>query len=316
MRFIPMAIDFDSRRFPRLRRLFVKSLFSRASAATLATISAVLSSAVCFPGIAQALSTDEIVRRLDVVPVFSVTQENGQPILVFPKQPGQAPADPKPADGAILHFVDPDDVREFATRVQSEAPEPSKKVNLALLTLGQFYRMWTEMQSKPEMPSLVVNPSKEDVEAAIAILKQQGQTVERFNGIPLFYAVDPQAGDAPLTLKADNREVVPFFFSKRDLQAMLDDYKQRQPDIINRAQLRVFTLDGLIEELKKATDPNSLVASVRLIPSSQAAAFYVRAMQASQQGGANGQGAARPNTPAPSGAAGLGGGQQPAPANR
>lgn len=294
----------------------MKSLFSRASAATLATISAVLSSAVCFPGIVQALSTDEIVRRLDVVPVFSVTQENGQPILVFPKQPGQAPAEPKPADGAILHFVDPGDVRDFANRVQREAPDPSKKVNLALLTLGQFYRMWTETQSQPEMPSLVVNPSKEDVEAAIAILKQQGQTVERFNGIPLFYAVDPQAGDAPLTLKADNREVVPFFFSKRDLQAMLDDYKARQPDIINRAQLRVFTLDGLIEELKKATDPNSLVASVRLIPSSQAAAFYVRAMQASQQGGANGQGA-RPNNAAPAGgAAGLGGGQRPAPANR
>jgi hypothetical protein len=98
---------------------------------------------------------------------------------------------------------------------------------------------------------------------------------------------------------------------------MLDDYKQRQPDIINRAQLRVFTLDGLIEELKKATDPNSLVGSVRLIPSSSAAAFYMRAMRSNQPGQPNGQGAgqsgARPATPAPaSGAAGLGG----QPANR
>ncbi|HEY9690153.1 MAG TPA: Tic22 family protein [Coleofasciculaceae cyanobacterium] len=298
----------------------MKSLFSRASAATFATVSAVLGSLVCFPSIVQALSTDEIVRRLDVVPLFSVTQENGQPILVFPKQ-GQAPADPKPADGAILHFVEPEDVRAFANRVQSEAPAESKKVSLALLTLGQFYRMWTEAQSKPEMPSLVVTPNKEDVDAAIAILKQQGQTVERFAGIPLFYAVDPQAGDAPLTLKADNREVVPFFFSKRDLQAMLDDYKQKQPDIINRAQLRVFTLDGLIEELKKATDPNSLVGSVRLIPSSSAASFYMRAMQSNQNrsGQANGQSggqpAARSGSPAPAGgAAGLG--NQPQPANR
>lgn len=295
----------------------MKSLFSRASAATLAAVSAVLGSMVCFPSIVQALSTDEIVRRLDVVPLFSVTQENGQPILVFPKQQGQPAAEPKPADGAILHFVDPEDVRAFANRVQSEAPPESRKVSLALLTLGQFYRMWTEAQNKPEMPDLVVTPSKEDVEAAITILKQQGQSVEQFAGIPLFYAVDPQAEDAPLTLRADNREVVPFFFSKRDLQAMLDDYKQRQPDIINRAQLRVFTLDGLIEELKKATDPNSLVGSVRLIPSSSAAAFYMRAMRSNQPGQPNGQGAgqsgARPATPAPaSGAAGLGG----QPANR
>lgn len=270
---------------------------------------------------AWALSEEDVAKRLSVVPVFSVFQKNGQPVILFPNQNQAQPnQQPKISDGAIVNFFDPKDVQTFLKNLQQQNPDDLKDAGIVVSSLGELYRWRRQNMNKTDIPQTIYAPLEPEMRSALELLHQQDQNsakIEKFPGIPLFVAIDTSPQGGYLTMQENNREVVPFFFRKQDLQSMLDRFKEQQPDVINRAKIQVLTLDRLIGELEKGESTDPFVSGIRIIPPRDALDFIRSIQQQNPPANPNGQTnptpGSRPNV-TPGGRPSMAPGRQPSPA--
>ncbi|WP_254721894.1 Tic22 family protein [Kovacikia minuta] len=85
-----------------------------------------------------------------------------------------------------------------------------------------------------------------------------------------------------LTIQQGNQSVIPMFFKKEELQALVDKFKQQQPNMASTIEIQVLNLEGLIEVLRTKNDPQ--LNQVMLVPS-QEAITYVQSLGGSKQPG-------------------------------
>jgi nickel transport protein len=125
-------------------------------------------------------------------------------------------------------------------------------------------------EGKAEDVNFTYVPWKQQVDSAMALLRQQGQQVNQFNGVPMFMATGgPENGY--LTIQRGNEQAIPVFFNKEDLQAMLDSFKQQQPDLAAKVQIKVVNLEGVIDTLQKSNDQE--LNLIVLVPPSETIKF-------------------------------------------
>ena len=242
---------------------------------------------------ARSLERDEVSRRLGAVPIFTIVRDNGQPLVLFPQQQDR----PAPENGVIFNFFDPDDVQAFVQQLQERNPEAMATTTILVSSLGEMYE-WPDRNGNAEkLPRLIYNPIEEEVTAATNLLREQGQTTEQFPGIPLFVATGASENDY-LTLEEDGRKVVPFFFSRADLDRMLETYQRQQPDVASQARVKVTSLDRVVSILEEGQSADEFINRIRLIPARESLAF----IQSIQQEGNRG---AAPTAPSGNGANGA-----------
>ena len=230
--------------------------------------SAIMGSALIGGMPVLALPQEQILQKLGPVPVFTITDNKGAPLV--------ASASNTQNKGSLAGvFINQKDAQAFVAQLKTKNPNLAKTVRVVPVSLGEVYKLDQANQNKPNALDVAYVPSKQQVDSALALLRQNGQKVNRFNGTPLFVA---KAGkqEGYLTIKQANQQVIPFFFNKEELQTMLDRFKKQQPSLASTIKIQVVNLEGVLKTLQTGNDQQ--LNQIMLIPPRESIEF-VRSLQ-------------------------------------
>jgi len=276
--------------------------------------SAVMSSALAGNLRALALPQEQILQKLGSVPVFTITDSKGAPLVATPPQNAQNQNQQNQSPVAGV-FISQKDAQAFVNNLKKTNPQLGNTVRVVPVPLGEVYKLEQANANQPNSLDIAYIPAKQQFDAALTLLRQSGSNselrkaceqnkrrLEDCVGTPLFVA---RAGKQKgyLTMKinrpqANNQqaevEVIPFYFNKEELQGMLDRFKKQQPELASTVDIQVLNLEGMLEILRTRNDEG--VQQIVLVPP-QESIQYVRSLQqsAGQQ--------AQPQRPAPQQAA-------------
>jgi nickel transport protein len=266
---------------------------------------------------ALALPQEQILQKLGSVPVFTITDSQGAPLVATPPQNAQNQNQQAQSPVAGV-FISQKDAQAFVNNLKKTNPQLGNTVRVVPVPLGEVYKLEQANQNQPNSLEIAYIPAKQQFDAALNLLRQGGSNselrkaceqnkrqLEDCVGTPLFVA---RAGNQKgyLTMKvnrpqANNQqaevEVIPFYFNKEELQGMLERFKQQQPELASTVDIQVLNLEGMLEILKTRNDEG--VQQIVLVPP-QESIQYVRSLQ---QPAAGGQNQAQPQRPAPQQAA-------------
>jgi hypothetical protein len=240
---------------------------------TAALVGSTLAGSFVMSGLkAFALTPEQILAKLRPVPVFTIANSNGAPLVASPPN-GQKGS---PVAGV---FISQRDAQSFLETLKSKNPNLAKEVKVVPISLAEVYQLNQAGQGKPEKLDFAYVPTKQQLDSAVSLLKQGGQNVQQFNGTPLFAA---RAGKEKgfLTISQGNQSVIPMFFNKEDLAPLLEQFKKQQPNLASSVDIQVFPLEGVMEAMKKEKDPQ--LDKIVLVPSRESIEF-VRSLQPQQQ---------------------------------
>ncbi|WP_277873644.1 MULTISPECIES: Tic22 family protein [Cyanophyceae] len=224
-----------------------------------------LGGSLAMPLPATALGEEAIVDKLEQVPVFVILNSDGQPLTAAAEVDDQEVKVP-------VVFIDGEAAEEFLTRAQEE--DPSAEV--ALVDLGTLYQE-TVLGDEEKVPLLYL-PIGDELDTAIALQSN-------FQGVPLFIA--RQGADGPyLTINQDGQASLPMFFSRDDLQTLLDRYSESNAEAADDIVVQVLSLEWLLATMTSNSDPelDAQLQQVRLFPSTEVL-NYIRAQESAPAAG-------------------------------
>ncbi|MBS0016706.1 MAG: hypothetical protein KFF72_10180 [Arthrospira sp. SH-MAG29] len=208
---------------------------------------------------AEALTLDEIQAKLRPVPVFTITDPSGSPLVAT------VPAGENGSGTAAVAgiFISRQDALKFVENLRNNNPELANSVEVTAVSLGEVYQMSQQSRNRPDDIQFAYVPVQQEVESARAVMQQSGRSPNEFNGVPLFMAKGgPDNGY--LTIQRGNDQVIPMFFSKQDLEGMLSQFREDQPDLISSVTVQVVPLEALLEAFR--TDDNQFLDRIILVP--------------------------------------------------
>lgn len=209
---------------------------------------------------AQALTEQQVIEKLQAVPVFTVTDGEGSPLVAsIPNQNNQ--------NAAVAGvFISQRDAEAFVARLKREKPELGNQVRVVPVSLAEVYQLDQQSQNQPNGLDFAYIPVQQQVQSAQQLLGQ-GQ---EFRGVPLFVARGGQEGGY-LTIQQQGQPVIPFFFDKEQLQNLVNRFKEQQPNLASSVQIQVVPLEGIINTLE--TQDNPQLQQILLIPSQESLEF-------------------------------------------
>ncbi|BAU12632.1 Tic22 family protein [Leptolyngbya sp. NIES-3755] len=225
---------------------------------------------------ALALTPEQITQKLRAVPVFTIANNQGAPLVAQPPN-GQKG---NPVAGV---FISQRDANAFLENLRSRNPALAKDVRVVPVSLAEVFQLnqgAQGAQGRQEKLDFAYVPAKQQLDAALAILKANGQQATQFNGTPLFVA---RAGKDKgfLTIQEGNQSVIPMFFNKEDLQPLVDRFKQQKPDLAATVDIQVFPLEGVMQAMQREKDPQ--LDKIVLIPPRETLEFVQRQQQQQPQ---------------------------------
>jgi len=233
---------------------------------------------------ALALPEEEITKRLQPIPVFTVTDAQGAPLVqsvTVPNNNQTAEQESQTVDVARV-FLSRQDANTFLANLKSKDPDLGNSVQVVPVSLAEVYELEKNSRNQTENLDFALIPKQEQVQLAQPLWQaqieawerqnpNQGQRSKEFQGVPLFAAkAGPDQGY--LTIQLENGEQsIPFFFEKSLLQEMVDRYKQQQPSQANNVVIEVIPLAGLITALQREDNPD--LNKITLMPSRESLEF-------------------------------------------
>lgn len=203
---------------------------------------------------ALALPAEQIVQKLNPVPVFTIADEQGAPLVASGED------DAKVAGV----FISQQDANNFVTRLESQNPDLASKVQVVPVRLGEVYQLAQENSETNDLNFAYV-PN----EAAVNDAKTVSGT-EYAGGVPLFVAKGGE-DNGYLTIEQDSQQVIPFFFEKQQLENMVEKFKTQDPDLAATVNIEVVPLEGVIQTLQDNDDP--MLSKIVLVPSTESIQF-------------------------------------------
>jgi hypothetical protein len=200
------------------------------------------------------LSNKEILAKLDPIPVFTIADEQGAPLVAS----GEAEAN------VAEVFISEQDAKDFVKELKSTNPKLAKKVSVRPVSLGEIYQLSQSEEDQGDPLDFAYVPEADEVKAAKIVAKEDG---EKYQGsVPLFVA---KGGDDQgyLTFERDGKQVIPFFFDKQQLEEFVDKFQEQKPELASNVDIEVQPLEGVIETLE--TSNNKILSKIVLIPSSE-----------------------------------------------
>jgi hypothetical protein len=224
--------------------------------ATLGLVGSTLLSA-CLGGNLKALALPEatILEKLQPIPVFTIADEKGIPLV--------AVLENQKVTGI---FISQEDAKVFLEKLKKDNPEVGNKVTVQLVSLGAVYKLQEAMEKEGLVISYVA--AQPQIDFATQLLKAKGKEYE--GGVPLFVA---RAGEDQgyLTISQNNQPVVPFFFDKDAANNLLEQFKKQQPDLASTAKIDVIPLEAVLAQLQSSDD--EMLKKIFLIPSQESINF-------------------------------------------
>lgn len=221
-----------------------------------------LGSGLAVPMPAEALDEAVIVDKLEQVPVFIILNSDGQPLT--------AAAEVNNVEVKVpVVFLDGEAATTFLNRARQEDPSAA----IALVDLGTLFQE-TVLGDEDQTPLLYL-PIVQERDAALRIESD-------FQGVPLFIARQGQDGPY-LTITQNGETALPMFFSRNDLQTLLDRYRETNAAASNNIVVQVLSLEWLLAVMANSDDPalDAQLRQVRLFPST-AVLNYIRSQQPAQ----------------------------------
>ncbi|WP_204141153.1 Tic22 family protein [Halomicronema sp. CCY15110] len=213
---------------------------------------AIAGCALMAPAPALALSEQEILEKLESIPVFLIVNGDGQSLTASVGETEEEQVQ------VPLVFINSTEAENFLTAAAEEDSPIAEGAQLAVLPLNQVYSQASSQLDSPE--SLVYVPSVQSVQEASQIAQQE------FQGVPLYAAVNLEEGQYLLT--SDN--TLPMFFSLADLQSQVSALIDTNPAIEEVIGVEVTTFEGILSNMA-ANDPDidEFLELVQFVPSSQ-----------------------------------------------
>lgn len=230
----------------------MKSITRKLSNLCLASV-AILSSILLLPQSAFALTEQEILEKLNNIPVFLIVNSAGQSLT--------ASVDNEETEADLqvpIVFINPAEAEVFLEREQEEESEFVAEARIAVLTLSDVY---SEASTQLEdINTLVYIPSSEAVNQASALLDREIQ------GVPLFAAINLESEQYLLT--SDN--TLPMFFSLQDLQSQLSPLLESNPDIEDSIGVEVVSFETILRTMA-SDDPqlDQFLELIQFVPASR-----------------------------------------------
>jgi Tic22-like family len=259
---------------------------AKASLAGGAVLSALLLNALSV----LALTPEQIVQKLGPIPVFTLTDDKGAPLVSNPPQ-GQK------SNPISRVFLSQKDAQDFLARLKAEKPDLAKSLQVRPLSMAEVYELKMKSKNNPTQLDFIYIPTRKQSEAALALANAAGAKLQAFPGTPLFVAragSDKEKG--LLTIQQGNETAIPMFFEKEQLQTFIDRFKQSQPDLSKTADIQVLLLENILDAMQSPQKDASLEQLI-LIPNTEAIQFLqtLRPAGAAPKPGA----APAPGKPAP-----------------
>jgi hypothetical protein len=236
-----------------------------------------------------ALSEEQVVEKLNQVPIFTIIDQKGNPLIVTLK-------DKDKKDQSILpFFMDQKSVQDAYGNLQKEN-KAVKESQIGVLPLGQAFKVIREEQKKKENKlqfQFLTDPKT--IGYALDLFKKTDTKATSFPGIPVFYAMgsdEKTKAKGFVTFEKDGKQYVPLFFDQADIERNLNDLKRSKPDLAKQMTIEVAPLDSVINSMLEGKNDDQL-KSLTFIPS-LTAVQYVQTLQKSGKGTAT-----APSTPAP-----------------
>jgi hypothetical protein len=212
---------------------------------------------------AVALSEAEVIKKLNDTPCFLITNDKGLPLTRrLPDKGGKKGA------AYTQVFMSGQEAQSFMNEIQKQKTQDPKmaamlkELRVTPVGLGQIYQKFRENATKPDSLQFAFQPGQQEVEGALALLKQEGKKIDKFVSVPLFMISAEGKGYVSVKRQSDNKEIIPLYFSKKDALGLLERVKKQFP----KAKIEVGDIDGVLNVLRKKND--AWLNQVVLVPPS------------------------------------------------
>ncbi len=218
---------------------------------------------------AIAMPESEVLKRMEGVPFFTVTNTQGLPILAsLPSQ-----KDKSKTIQVATFFESQKDAQSLVTKLKSSNPKIGNAAKVVPVSLRQAYELARKNKDNKDNVAFQFLPEQQELSSALAILKQNGQKVEQFNGIPLFYASESKSKGL-LTIESNKSKMIPFYFDKQDLQGMLSQLKEQNPKLAASTKIEVTSLAQIVDSMIKQNGEG--IQQITLVPSKENLDYVIK----------------------------------------
>ena len=218
----------------------------------------VVGSLLLASGAAIALPEEQVLKKLDPVPVFTIADEQGAPLV--------ASGDDEAKVAGV--FISQEDANQFVEQLKTKNPELAGKVKVVPVSLGEVYKLAESAKTDENALNFAYVPQEEAVTSAKTIGEANQQPYQ--GGVPLFVAKGGE-DKGYLTIERDSQQVIPFFFDKQQLEQMVAKFKEQKPDIADSVDIEVVPLEGVIETLETSED--KMLEKIVLVPTEESIQF-------------------------------------------
>jgi Tic22-like family len=198
----------------------------------------------------QAIPEVEVIAKLQNIPVYVITDNNGTLIEAKLNNSGQN----QTSQFSTGVFFTNRDAQSFIDKnLKSKQPDLIKVVKVTPVSLGEIYRRQQENKNKPQELNYVYVPTPQQASSALAILNRNGQKLSQFNTSPVFIAmIKSKSGqDEYLNFKRDRQEIIPIFFSEATLRSTIG---RVYPHLVSKVNVRVVELNELLGYMTTKND--------------------------------------------------------------
>jgi Tic22-like family len=216
---------------------------------------------------ALALPAEQVRSTLAPIPVFTITDADGKPLVASVPNATNPNATPESVAGVFMSRQDAD---TFLQQLRTRNPEVGNNVRVVPVSLAEVNELANQNRNQPNSVNFTFIPQQRQVDQAVTIVRQANPQIQEFNGVPLFAARAGQ-DQGYLTIAINNQQVIPFFFEREQLEEMVARFRQEQPSIASTIQVQVVPLEGVIQTLQTSDNPD--LGKIVLWPSREAIQF-------------------------------------------
>lgn len=179
-----------------------------------------------------AMSTEQVSRRLDGVPVYTVSNSANEFILI---------SDMNSQKSLGIFCFRQQDAESLLSQVRDREPSLGRGAKVVAVSLDKVYQLSTEGIAFRFLPD------PRQVKNALESNVKSGETRKAFDGVPVFQSDN-------LILRSNNRRFCPIFFCKEDLdRALSRAFKQQQrvnPALKVNSDIQVGSFEDVLKRME------------------------------------------------------------------
>lgn len=211
---------------------------------------------------AIALPEEEVLKKLYPIPVFTILDERGAPVVHVTEDEAQVAG----------IFFSQNDASEYVDLLKVENPELAEKVKVATLSLAEIHQIATSEENKDNALNFKYVPEKDELDSAKAVSEQTGQPFP--GGVPLFgFTGGEEKGY--VSFETNSQQVIPLFFEKAQLEEAMAQLKKLKPELAAELEIGVLSLNNVINILESDSDSDEIPEQIVLYPSSESVKFVL-----------------------------------------